>query len=133
MGVWLEHKLSILASFGPYISIFSGWNLGMATRIVGVTMQKWVWSKFFARVNTLNNTIIINQNVIHNWGRPDHEGAPHKCIALNIYIILICMVQPSCVQCPRTIGRFLIASTVFILIERKLKNNYNFNFRVIFW
>ena len=24
MGVWLKHKLSILASFGPYISIFSG-------------------------------------------------------------------------------------------------------------
>ena len=35
--VWLELKLSILASFGLYISIFGGrdgWSLGVATKIV---------------------------------------------------------------------------------------------------
>ena len=50
MGVWLKHKLSILASFGPYISIFSGRgsrNLGGVVQMVGVTTQKWAWSKNF--------------------------------------------------------------------------------------
>ena len=50
MGVWLKHKLSILASFGPYISIFSGrgsWNLGGVAQIVGVATQKWAWSEIF--------------------------------------------------------------------------------------
>ena len=50
MGVWLKHKLSILASFGPYISIFSGrgsQNLGGVAQIVGVTTQKWAWSENF--------------------------------------------------------------------------------------
>ena len=55
MGVWLEHKLSIhvLASFGPYILIFSGhggWNLGVATKTVGVTTQKWAVVQDFLRV-----------------------------------------------------------------------------------
>ena len=50
MGVWLKHKLNKLASFGPYISIFSGhgsWNLGVVYKIVGVATQKWAWSKMF--------------------------------------------------------------------------------------
>ena len=50
MGVWLKNKLSILASFGPYISIFSGCgnrNLGGVAQIVDVATKKWVWSKIF--------------------------------------------------------------------------------------
>ena len=49
MGVWLEHKLSILASFGPYISIFSvrgGWYLGAGTKIVGVAARNGRGPKF---------------------------------------------------------------------------------------
>ena len=50
MGVWLKHELSILASFGPYISIFSGHgsrNLGGVAQLVGVATQKWAWSEIF--------------------------------------------------------------------------------------
>ena len=50
MGVWLKHKLSILASFGPYISIFSGRgsrNLGGVAQVVGVATQKWAWYEIF--------------------------------------------------------------------------------------
>ena len=56
MGVWLEHRLSILASFGLIFSERGGWNLGVATKIVDVTPQKWAWSKIF--VSTLHTLIL---------------------------------------------------------------------------